>query len=79
MIVGGNAGRLEFARFGRADFAKCDTNFHPERADFANDFQDALEFFGAVAHAAPGGAHAKPGRALRARTFCHIDNLLDRQ
>src|ERR1700730_13616635 len=79
MIVSRNAGGFEFARLRRADLAKRHANFHAELADFANRLQDLLEFFRAVAHPAPGCAHAKARRALSSGFFCKIDNALDRQ
>jgi hypothetical protein len=54
-------------------------DFHSERADFAHNFQNALKFSGAIVDTAPGCAHAKSGGALSARSFCGINNLLDRQ
>ena len=68
MIVRGNAGGFQFARFHRTDFTERDADFHPELAHFPHDLEDALKFFRAIAHAAPGRTHAKPGRALRARS-----------
>ena len=44
---------------GRNDAAKAQSataRYH--------DLQNALKFFGTIAHAAPGRAHAKTGRAL---------------
>src|SRR5262245_48458954 len=79
MIVSGYSGGFQFARFLRADFTQGNAYFHSELAHFADDLQHALKFFGTVAHAAPGRAHAKPAGALRASAPGRGQNIFDRQ
>src|SRR5207237_8828496 len=51
VIVSGDAGRLQFARFNRSDLAKGDTTFHSDLSDLADDLEHAPQFLGATAHA----------------------------
>ena len=64
MIVSGDASGLEFCRFLIADFTEGNAHFHAELADLAHGFENALEFIAAIAHTAPGCAHAKTCRPL---------------
>jgi hypothetical protein len=64
MIVGCDSGGFKFARFHGTDFAERHAYFRAELAHFPNNLQHALKFFRTIAHAAPGCAHAKSGRAL---------------
>ena len=69
VIVSGDAGFLELARFGRAELAERDADFHAELADFADGAEHLLELRVALAHAFPRRAHAEAGRAIRPRAL----------
>ena len=59
VIVGGDTGVFQLARFGLAELAERHTHFHAERGDVAHDVEDVIEFLGAAAHAFPGRSHAE--------------------
>ena len=73
----GNARRFELVRFGVADLAERDADFHAEPTDFSHRLDHLLEFFRAITHPAPRCAHAETRRALCARTFCRGQNFVD--
>src|SRR5205085_2601348 len=73
------AGGLEFRRFVVADFTEGNADFHAELADFAHDFEHALEFLSAVVYSAPGCPHAKTCRSLCPRLFGSRSNPLQRK
>src|SRR5262245_14096599 len=79
MIVSGHSCGFEFTRFHRTDFTQSNAHLHPELAHFTDNLQHALKFFGTVAQAAPGRAHAKPAGALRASAPGRGQNIFDRQ
>ena len=64
MVVGRNAGGFKFVRLHGADLTESDAYLHPQLAYFPDDLQHPLKLFRAIAYAAPGRPHAKPGRAL---------------
>src|SRR4029077_1038700 len=64
MVVGRHASGFKFACLHGTNFSESNAHLHPELAYFPNDLQHALKLFRAIAHAAPGRTHAKPGRPL---------------
>src|ERR1700675_2813097 len=79
VIVSRDSGVLELARFDRSNFAEGNANFHAEPADFTNRLNHTLKLFRAIAHPAPGRAHAESRGALRASALRGGKDFFDRQ
>ena len=77
VVVGGEAGVLEFAGFDVAELAERDADFHAEFADLADGFEHGVELGIAVANAFPCGSHAEAGGAVFAGGLGDGHDLID--